>query len=138
VKTPWLSKKKGRTPVVALLCVAMFMMMGTARAQTYPTHPVKIVVPLPAGQATDIIARLIADELGRSLGQTFIVENRAGAGGNIGANYAAKAPADGYTLLMLSSAHTIAPSIYKHLPYDPVRDFAPISNLVLVIQTLVT
>jgi tripartite-type tricarboxylate transporter receptor subunit TctC len=129
---------KPRQWMYALMCATVVMAGTPAQAENYPSRAVKVIVSLPAGQATDIIARVLADELGRSLGQTFIVENRPGAGGNIGANFAAKAAPDGYTLFMLSSAHAIAPSVYKDLPYDPVRDFAPISNLVLVIQTLVT
>jgi tripartite-type tricarboxylate transporter receptor subunit TctC len=137
MKILWQFRKKMRW-TLGLLWAAVWFTTGSAQAETYPARPVKIIVSLPAGQATDIIARLLADELGRSLGQTFIVENRPGAGGNIGANYVAKATPDGYTLLMLSSAHAIAPSVYKNLPYDPAKDFAPISNMVLVIQTLVT
>src|SRR3954452_13448048 len=88
-------------------------------AQTYPTKPVKIIVPFPAGQSTDILARVMADQLTKSLGQQVIVENRPGAGGSIGADVAAKAAPDGYTLLMVTiSTHGIAPAIYPKLPYD--------------------
>jgi tripartite-type tricarboxylate transporter receptor subunit TctC len=109
-----------------------------ARAQAYPTKPIKIIVPYPAGQSTDILGRVMADQFTKALGQQVIVENRPGAGGTIGADVAAKAPPDGYTLLMMTiSTHIIAPVIYPKLPYDPIKDFAPIANLGLTPQTLI-
>lgn len=98
-----------------------------AQAQTYPAKVVRVVVGFPAGGSQDIVARLVAQKLTESLGQQFIIDNRAGAGGNIGADYVAKAPPDGYTLLQ-SSATPLASgiSIYKKLPFDPRRDFAPV------------
>ena len=109
-----------------------------ARAQSYPTKPIRIIVPFPAGQSTDILGRVMAEQFTRSLGQQVIVENRPGAGGTIGADVAAKAAPDGYTLLMMTiSTHIIAPVIYPKLPYDPIKDFAPIANLGLTPQTLV-
>src|SRR5260221_12267613 len=108
-----------------------------ARAQAWPTKPLRIIVPFPAGQSTDILARVTADQLGKALGQQVIVENRPGAGGSIGADVAAKAAPDGYTLLMVTiSTHGIAPGLYPKLPYDPLRDFAAIANVGLTPQIL--
>jgi tripartite-type tricarboxylate transporter receptor subunit TctC len=98
-----------------------------ALAQDYPTRPVRIVVSYAPGGSNDVVARVIAPELQKELGQSFIVENRAGASGTIGADMVAKSPPDGYTLFMGAGAHALAPSLYKKLPYDYVRDFAPIS-----------
>ena len=101
---------------------------GGAFAQTYPSKPVRMIVPFPAGGATDIVARLIAQKLTESWGVQVIVDNRAGAGGTIGSDLAAKAPPDGYTVLMgTSSTHAVAPSLYSKLAYDPVKDFAPVT-----------
>jgi len=95
---------------------------------TWPTRPVRIVVPFAPGGTTDILARALAPELGKAFGQTFIVENRAGAGGNLGADVVAKAPADGYTLVMGTvGTQSINPSLYPKMPYDAVKDFAPIT-----------
>ena len=109
-----------------------------ARAQqAWPTKPLRIIVSFPAGQSTDILARVTADQLGKALGQQVIVENRPGAGGSIGADVAAKAAPDGYTLLMVTiSTHGIAPAIYPKLPYDAQKDFAPIANIGLTPQVL--
>lgn len=107
-------------------------------AQQYPSKPVRLVVPFPPGGSTDILGRALAQKLSESWGQPFIVDNRPGAGGTIGADQAAKAPADGYTLLM---AHigtlAVAPALYPKLPYDPVRDFAPVSMVAIVPNVLV-
>jgi tripartite-type tricarboxylate transporter receptor subunit TctC len=109
-----------------------------ARAQAaWPTKPIKIIVPYPAGQSVDILGRVTADQLTRAMGQQVIVENRPGAGGIIGAEAAAKAAPDGYTLLMVTiSTHGIAPGVYPKLPYDPLKDFAPIINVGLTPQVL--
>ena len=94
----------------------------------WPTKPVRIVVPFAPGGTTDILARAVAPELSRAFGQQFIVDNRAGAGGNVGADIVAKAPADGYTLLMGTvGTHGINRALYDKLPYDPIKDFAPIT-----------
>src|SRR6188472_3909482 len=103
--------------------------------QAWPTKPLRIIVPFPAGQSTDILARVTAEQLGKALGQQVIVENRPGAGGSIGADVAAKSAPDGYTLLMVTiSTHGIAPGLYPKLPYDPLKDFAPIINVGLTPQ----
>ena len=103
---------------------------GTAQGQTgkgiYPDRPVRMIVPFAAGGPGDIFARLIGQKLSEQLGQQFVIENRPGAGGNIGTGAAARAPADGYTLLVASSAVWINASLYPQIPYDPVRDFEPI------------
>jgi tripartite-type tricarboxylate transporter receptor subunit TctC len=109
-----------------------------ALAQNYPAKPVTIVVPFAPGGTTDILARIVGQGLGTELGQPFVVDNRAGAGGNIGASLAAKAPADGYTLFMGTvGTHAINQALYKKMPFDPVKDFAPISRVATVPNLLV-
>lgn len=107
----------------------LFLIANTTLAQTaWPTKPVKIVVPFAPGGTTDILARAVAPELTKAFGQTFIVDNRAGAGGNVGADIVAKSPADGYTLLMGTvGTHGINKSLYSKMPFDPQKDFAPIT-----------
>ena len=124
--------------LVGLAVVVCGVWAGATQAQPYPSRTVRIIVPFSPGGTTDVVARSVAAMLGKSLNQSVVVENRPGAGGSIGADLVAKAPPDGYTLLMGSSA-TLAfnPSLYARLPYDPVRDFAPVgmvceSALVLV------
>jgi tripartite-type tricarboxylate transporter receptor subunit TctC len=108
----------------ALLCLAG----GTAAQGAWPNKPIRMVVPFAPGGTTDILARAVATELSKSFGQPFIVDNKAGAGGNIGADLVAKAPADGYTILMGTvGTHAINTWLYAKMPYDPVKDFVPIS-----------
>jgi tripartite-type tricarboxylate transporter receptor subunit TctC len=96
----------------------------------YPSKPVRIIVSFSAGGPTDTVARVMGAKMGDLLGQQFVVENRVGAGGNIGADQVAKSPPDGYTLLMATvSTHAINPGLYKNMPYDPVRDFAPVAQI---------
>jgi tripartite-type tricarboxylate transporter receptor subunit TctC len=112
----------------ALAVLAAIGAAPLARAQTWPARPVRIVVPFPAGGTTDIIARAIAPELQRAFGQTFVVDNKPGAGGNTGAAEVAKAPNDGHTLLMGTvGTHAINAALYPKMPFDPVKDFAPIT-----------
>jgi tripartite-type tricarboxylate transporter receptor subunit TctC len=99
----------------------------TAGAQGYPSKPIRIVVAYPAGGSNDFVARSVGQKLSEMLGQSVVIDNRAGAGGNIGADSVAKATPDGYTLLMAAGAHALAPSLYKKLSYDLVKDFVPIS-----------
>ena len=116
---------------IRLLAVAVAALLPAgASAQAWPAKPVKIVVPFAAGGATDVVARLLAQKLGEAWGQSVIVENRAGAGGNIGAEVVAKSAPDGYTLLMTSgSIVTANPYMYKSLTYDPAKDLVPITNV---------
>ena len=124
--------------VRSLLAAVLLVASSAALAQAYPTKPVKIIVAFTAGSATDILARVVAEQLTRSMGQPFVVENKPGAGGSVGAEQAKNAPADGYTLIAAGSGpFGINPAIYKSLPYDPVKDFELITNIVLTPQTLV-
>jgi len=114
-----------------VLC-ATIMLVGialpqSAAAQPYPSHPLRIIVPFAAGGGSDVVGRLLAQKLGESMGQTVVVDNRPGAGANIGIGIAAKAQADGYTLLVASSAFTVNPSLYAKTPYDPFKDFQPVT-----------
>jgi tripartite-type tricarboxylate transporter receptor subunit TctC len=113
----------------AALCVMQAALTDAqqAAAQAYPTRPVRMIVPFPPGGNTDIIARIVSPRMSEALGQQLIIDNRGGAGSTIGTELAARAPADGYTILMVSAAHTINPAMVKKLPYDSVRDFTPIS-----------
>ena len=121
-----------------LLAIPAFAIAAHAHAQGYPTKPVKIIVAFTPGSATDIIARLVADQFSKSMGQSFIIENKPGAGGILGTEAAKNAPPDGYTLTACPSGpFGINPGIYKTLPYDPIKDFEPISDLVLTPQTIV-
>jgi len=116
-----------RTGWKALLSALVFS-AGSAWAQDFPVKPIRLVVPFGAGTTTDIVARVMAEGMGRVLGQAVVIENRAGAGGGIGSDLVAKAPADGYTLLMGTvGTHAINATLYKKLAYDPQRDFAPVA-----------
>lgn len=111
----------------AAAALAAAVGFGPAGAADYPDHPVKVIVPFAAGGPTDVMARLIAQKLSDQLKQQFYVENRPGAGGNIGMAEAARAKPDGYTLLVASSSFVVNPSLYAHNPYDAFKDFAPIT-----------
>ena len=114
-----------------------WIFLTSAQAQVYPTKPIRMIVPFPAGGATDIVARLVAQKLSEAWGQQVIVDNRGGAAGTIGSELAAKAPADGYTILVgTSSTHAIAQSLYAKLPYDSVKDFVPVVGLATSTITL--
>ncbi len=114
--------------LIRILCLAAAMLVASpAFAQGWPSRPVRVVAAYPAGGSIDIVARLVSQRLGESLGQPFIVENKAGAAGNIGTDFVAKAAPDGYTLLMGSAAAiSSAPNVYAKLPYDPLKDLLPI------------
>jgi tripartite-type tricarboxylate transporter receptor subunit TctC len=128
----------GRALFLALAVVAALHFPALAGAQGYPVKPVRYVVPFPAGGSPDIIARLLAERLGRMWGQQVLVDNRAGAGGTVGAAFAAKSPADGYTLFQCNIASSaIAESLYARLPYDHQRDFAPLSRIGMTPNVLV-
>ena len=102
---------------------------AAAAAAQYPARPVRMIVPFAPGGPTDVIARVVAQKLSEAWNQQVVVDNRAGAGGNIGMGLAANAPADGYTLLMVSSSYVVNPSLYSKIPYDPGKSFVPISNV---------
>ena len=110
---------------------------GGALAQAWPSKPISLIVPFPAGGTTDVLARALAEKLTLSLGQTVIVESKPGAGATLGADYVAKAKPDGYTLLVGAVHHTIASSVYRKLPYDFQKDLAPITMIALVPNVLV-
>ena len=118
-------------------CTLLFLSLG-AYAQGYPNRPVKLVVADAAGGAPDQLGRMLAEKLSAGLGQQVVVDNRAGAGGVLGAEMAAKSPSDGYTLLMITSAiYAILPNLRKNLPYDPIKDFVPISRVATASNVLV-
>jgi tripartite-type tricarboxylate transporter receptor subunit TctC len=104
-----------------------------AFGQAYPNRSVRIVVPFAAGSATDIVARVVAEELRQSLGESFIVDNKPGASAQIGAELVAKSPPDGYTLFVTTNtSHSANPHLFKKLPYDPIKDFAPVANIMSI------
>ena len=114
----------------AVVCAAACFMLPSAYAQTYPSKPIRLIVPFPAGGATDLFARSLSQKLGERLGQSVVIDNKPGAGGTLGSDLAAKAPADGYTLLLsTTSTHSIGPNLNPKIPYDAMRDFTPISQV---------
>ncbi|CAG9175112.1 hypothetical protein LMG23992_02868 [Cupriavidus laharis] len=130
-------KKLLATALLAAMLPATSAIAANA-ATAYPTKPVKFVVPYPAGGPLDTVARAIGEKLRDSLGQPVVVENKPGAGGNLGADYVAKQPADGYTIVMGAVAtHAINPTLFSKMPYDPVKDFAPITLVADVPNVLV-
>jgi tripartite-type tricarboxylate transporter receptor subunit TctC len=127
---------KQRVRIAAALVAAL--LAGTAAAQSYPTKPVRLMVPFPPGGSTDIIARIVAQKLSAQLGQNVVVENRGGAGGTIGTAVVAKAAPDGYLLTVgTTSTHVVAPSVYAKLEYDPVKNFAPVGLMAVTPYLLV-
>ena len=127
-------------PITRIAALLLALAPAIASAQSdYPNRPVKLVVGFAPGGSTDIVARIVAQKLGERLGQTVVVENKAGAGGTIGADMTAKAPPDGYTLTLgTTSTHAIAAGAYSKLPYDPVKDFTHISLVAITPYLLVT
>lgn len=121
-----------------LSVIGLALGCGLSHAQSYPNKPVRMIVPFAAGGGTDIVARTMAPKLTEAFGQSFVVENRAGANANIGMDLAAKSPPDGYTLSFTSSSLAINPSLYKKLTYDPIKDFAPVTLATLIPFILVT
>jgi len=119
------------------LLFALLLALPIQALAQYPARPVKLIVPFPPGGATDIVGRIVAQKLGERFGQPVVVENKPGAGGSIGSDLVAKSPADGYTLLMATtSTHSIGPTLQK-LPYDPLKDFAPVLHVANVPNVLV-
>ena len=124
--------------LVLLSGLISLILSAPVNAQTYPNKPVRVVIPYPPGGPTDIVARVLFQQVSEATGQQFLLDNRAGAGGNIGAEIVAKAPADGYTLLIGTTAHAINMSLFKNLNYDVQKDFAPVSLLTQGPLVLVT
>jgi tripartite-type tricarboxylate transporter receptor subunit TctC len=120
---------RARNPGLAAFAALALACTAHATAQTYPQKPIRMIVPFPAGGGTDILARLLGLRMTEALGQQIITDNRAGAGGTIGTDVAARAPADGYTIILVSGSHAINPGLYPKLPYDTVNDFAPITQV---------
>ena len=127
----------GRRRVLAAVALAATLGAGPALADAWPSKPITLIVPFPAGGTTDVLARALADKLQQSLGQPVIVESKPGAGATLGADHVAKAKPDGYTLLVGAVHHTIASSVYKKLPYDFQKSFAPVTTIALVPNVLV-
>src|SRR5882672_3793638 len=118
-----------KTPALFVLAVSVLAMSANAApGADWPTKPVRIIVPFAAGGAADVVSRLVADSLGSAFGQQFVVENRAGGGGIVAAQYVARSEADGYTLMQVGmSSHVVSPAISKNPGFDPVRDFTHIA-----------
>ncbi len=124
--------------IFAALCLAPLAAAQSAFAQAWPAKPVRIVVPFAAGGTTDVVARIVGQKLGELWNQSVLIENRLGAGGNIGADVVAKATPDGYTILMASGSFTINPSLYKKMPFDAQKDFIPVTNVAMGPMLVVT
>jgi tripartite-type tricarboxylate transporter receptor subunit TctC len=121
------------------LFLACALLMGHAQAQdVYPSKPLRLILPFPPGGGTDILGRLLADRLAASLGQPVVTENRGGAGGNVGAEAAARAAPDGYTIVLVAPSLAISPTLYAKLNYDPVKDFAPVGLVASVPNVMIT
>jgi tripartite-type tricarboxylate transporter receptor subunit TctC len=111
---------------LGLIALCLLLTQAAAPAQDWPTRPIRAIIPFGAGSATDLVPRIVFEQLSSQLGQPIVVENRTGAGGTLGTSAVAKADSDGYTLLAHSNALTVAPAIYSNLPYDTVNDFTAI------------
>ncbi len=123
---------------LAVLIICTFASFTVVAQGAYPVKPIRFIAPFPSGGTSDVLSRLLAAKMTEGLGQTVVVENRPGASGNIGHEIAAKAPADGYTIIMSNNGiYTINPYLFKKLPYDPDRDFQPISLVAMATQVLV-
>lgn len=120
-----------------LVCLSGVSIAGLAHAQSWPTKPIKLIVPYPPGGGTDVIARIVQEPLAKELGQQVIIDNRGGAGGSIGSALAAQSPSDGYTVLFTLSSHTINPAIYTKLPFDTEKDFSSVVTVASLPQILV-
>ena len=113
-----------------LLAPLLALCVSNAWAQGYPNRPVRLIVPFAPGGFTDVVARILGQKLSASMGQQFVIENKAGAGSTIGTDFVAKSAPDGYTLVMVSTTHVISPWIYKAMPYDAIKSFTVVSKLV--------
>ncbi|MBB1603826.1 tripartite tricarboxylate transporter substrate binding protein [Variovorax sp. UMC13] len=123
---------------IALAAAAAWALCMAAHADEYPSKPIKIIVPYPGGQASDTITRLVGERLGKALGQPVVVDNRPGAGGNIGTDIGAKSAPDGYTLTIATAALPISKHVYRKLPFDPAKDFVPVTLMTMTPLVLVT
>lgn len=123
--------------VLAAICLTPITAAAADEATLFPAKPVTIIVTFPPGGGTDLLARLIGGELQKVWGQSVVVENRAGASGNIGARAVAESPPDGYTLLMVNSSFAVNPGVFRNLPFDPKADFAPIANIAFIPSVIV-
>ena len=110
-----------------VLLIASCIAAGSASAQGYPSKPIRLIVPYAPGGGTDILARSLGQKLGESMGQRIVIDNRPGANGIIGTDLVAKAPPDGYTILITTNALTVNPSLYSKIPFDTLKDFAPVT-----------
>ncbi len=119
---------KGAAAAIAL-ALAIVACHGTATAQTYPTKPIRLVLPFPPGAPSDLVGRAVAQKMGEQMGQNLVPDNRAGAGGSLGLSIVAKSPSDGYTLIVTSPAIALTPLLYSNLSYDVSKDFTPVARL---------
>jgi len=125
------------SPLLSIALIAVLLGAGAACAQPYPHKPIRVVMPFPIGGPSDILGRAVAQKLGDQMGANLVPDNRPGAGGNLGLALAAKAPPDGYTILVTSSAIAVSPSLYAKLDYDAAKDFAPIARLAEIPNVLI-
>src|SRR5918992_1495315 len=124
-----------RIALALLLALSFNLVQGQ---EAWPTRPIRFILPFPPGGGTDILGRLIAERLSANLGQPVVTENRGGAGGNVGAEAAARSASDGYTIVLVAPSLAISPTLYSKLNYDPVKDFAPISLVATVPNVMIT
>ncbi|OGA46863.1 MAG: hypothetical protein A3F74_27545 [Betaproteobacteria bacterium RIFCSPLOWO2_12_FULL_62_58] len=122
---------------VAALCIAAIPIAVQAQSVSYPSKPIRLVVPFAAGGSTEVLARVVGQELGAAVGQPIVIDIRPGAGGQIGSDIVARSAPDGYTILMIAVGHAVNPSLYRKLPYDTVKGFAPITLVANVVNALV-
>ncbi len=132
-----MKQQKTKRITLGLLAALCLGTLGVAQAQGYPTKPIKFIVPFTAGSATDIVARTVGEAMGKSMGQTIVIENKLGAGGTIAAAQVARSEADGYTILVHSSGHALNPALYPNLGYDTLKDLTGITTLAAVPNVLV-
>jgi tripartite-type tricarboxylate transporter receptor subunit TctC len=123
---------------VLAACIGLSTAAWAQGTEAYPSKPIRFILPFPPGGGTDILGRLLSERMAAGLGQPVVIENRGGAGGNLGAEAAAKSAADGYTMVLVAPSLTISPSLYSKLNYDPVRDFAPVSLVATVPNVMIT
>lgn len=130
-------QSKRRRTLVLSACATLLAAPWAAQAQAYPEHALRFVVPYPPGGGTDVIARIVQGKLQGALGQNIVIDNKGGAGGSLGTDIVAKAPADGYTVLFTLNSHTVNPAIYTKLPFDTLKDFEPVGTVASLPQILV-